>query len=327
MPSNVSKQVAVTIGDWADINSPMDLAKRVAKRLTDFSGLIRLCRVIKLNHVDVIHAHQYSAAIPAVCAAQLTGCRVVYTTHVRESWRTKFVMDSMFARWTDKIVAVSENDKEFLIKNKGLPSENIVVIKNGIDPTPYLGIGTRAHLVNTPPVIGAVGRLHEQKGHIYLIRAIRQLIDDGLWVSGFIAGSGPLQETLQLEIDRLRLTGIVRLLGHRTDVASLLNACDIFAQPSLYEGLPLSVLEAMAAARPVVATQVDGIPEAVEHGVTGLLVPTRDVQALALGLAQLVRDPDLRMTFGSNARERVLQEFQLTQMGAATEQMYASLGH
>jgi glycosyltransferase involved in cell wall biosynthesis len=140
-----------------------------------------------------------------------------------------------------------------------------------------------------------------------------------------IAGTGPLKEPLNELAGQLGIQHKIRLLGARTDIPEVLNALDLFVLPSLSEGMPNAVLEAMACGLPVVATEVGGVSEVVEHGVTGLLVPSEDEEALASRLEELVCSETKRQMLGKNARERALACFSLDKMVRAYEQLYVSL--
>jgi glycosyltransferase involved in cell wall biosynthesis len=148
-------------------------------------------------------------------------------------------------------------------------------------------------------------RLHQQKGHAYLLTAAA-LVPDATFV---LAGDGPLRAELEQRARELGVAGRCLFLGERADVPDLLAAADLFLLPSLWEGLPLSVLEAMAAGRPVVATAIGGTDEAVTDGVTGLLVPPRDPAAIAAAIARLRDDPGLAERLAAAGRARVEREF------------------
>ena len=197
----------------------------------------------------------------------------------------------------------------------GAPGDKIRVVHNGIDVDrgPVHGDpGLRAVLAGRSdrPLVLTVARLDAQKGYGHLLAAAAT-VPDAVFV---LVGEGRKKATLKRQAHALGIAERVRFLGHRNDVPDLLAACDVFVLPSLYEGLPLSVLEAMAAARPVVATAIDGTTEAVVPGVTGLLVPPADPTRLAGAIRALLEDGALARRMGEEGRARVCREFSLRRM-------------
>ena len=191
-----------------------------------------------------------------------------------------------------------------------MPAGRLTVVRNAIrvppraqpaDPLP------RAALIRGRPdyVVLTAARLHPQKGHAYLLAAAAQ-VPDATFV---LAGGGPLRAELEAQARELGVADRVLFLGERADIPELLAASDLVVLPSLFEGLPVSVLEAMAAERPVVATAIGGTDEAVTHERSGLLVPPRNPEALASAIRRLRSDPDLARRLAKAGRERVEREF------------------
>jgi glycosyltransferase involved in cell wall biosynthesis len=177
-------------------------------------------------------------------------------------------------------------------------------------------------------LILAVGNLLERKGHIYLLRALQSLVDQGLsdrWRLAIAAGwGGEERPKLDAFTAEHGLSDRVHILPHRNDVPDLLAAADIFVMPSLWEGLPLSILEAMLTGVPVIASATSGIPEAIVTEQHGLLVPPGDVDRLSESLARLLHDPDLRARLGSSGQARALSEFTIESMADAYERLFRS---
>jgi glycosyltransferase involved in cell wall biosynthesis len=159
-------------------------------------------------------------------------------------------------------------------------------------------------------VVLTVARLDEQKGHCYLLEAAAQ-VPEAQFV---LAGDGPLRASLEAQARSLGVEDRVKFLGYRSDIADLLADCDVFVLPSLYEGLPLSILEAMSAGKPVIATHIGGTDEAVIAGETGLLVPPADSAALAAAIRSLLTDRPLAQRLATAGRARVAQEFSAAKM-------------
>ena len=232
-------------------------------------------------------------------------------------------------RFTKRIVAVSEATARFLKDERGVPEDRIQVIPYGVDLTKYTtekSTRMRKELGFSPKetIVGVVARLEPQKGHVYLIEAAQKIIDMFPRVKFVFIGKGGLREELEEKIRKAGLSEHFVFLGFREDVSMVLRAVDIFALPSLFEGLPNVVLEAMAAGKPVVASAVDGSVEAVVEGETGFLSPPKDTDALAQALLRLLKDPDLARQMGLNGRKRVENHFALEQQVRQFETLFLS---
>jgi glycosyltransferase involved in cell wall biosynthesis len=230
------------------------------------------------------------------------------------------------AAMIDRYLAVSSEVKERLCKDLRIPDLKVRVVHNGIRLTPFNGPANAA-LRNTltdgrdRPLVFTPARLHAQKGHAYLLQAAT-LVPDAIFV---LAGDGPERKPLEELCLRLGLEARVRFLGHREDIPQLLATCDLFVLPSLYEGLPVSVLEAMASGKPVVATAVGGTDEVVVHGSTGMLVPPMNVTALAAAIGAILSDQTLAARFGEAGRKRVKQTFSAEAMVRGVSEVYDEL--
>jgi glycosyltransferase involved in cell wall biosynthesis len=228
----------------------------------------------------------------------------------------------------DRFVCVSEDARPGFLR-AGVPPAKLVVVRNGIrhrEPRrgraavrSGLGLGARDRVVLT------VGRLAEQKGHRSLCRAVPAILERVPNARFLWAGDGPLEGELRALACRLGVDETVRFLGRRDDVPDLLGAADLFVLPSLFEGLPLAVLEAMAAGLPVVATRAGGTAEVVDDGVTGHLVPAGDVAALADAVADLLRHPARARAWGRAGRARFEREFHAGRMARETAEVYRGL--
>jgi glycosyltransferase involved in cell wall biosynthesis len=219
------------------------------------------------------------------------------------------------ARWVSGFIAVSDEIAGAMGDTLGPLGGKVSIIHNGVDASRYCGTADAA-LVKSQLRLGAnarlivtVGRLVEQKGHRYLIDASVPVFS--LWpeIQLLIIGDGELREVLERQAEQLGLAEHCHFLGIREDVPHLLSAADLFVLPSLWEGLSLALLEAMAAARPIVATDVSGTAQAMIPGQTGLLVPPGDSQALAGAMVQLLSDPAQAQAMGQAARQRAERAF------------------
>jgi len=294
----------------------------------DVAALWRLYRRIYRLRPTILHASLFHANLPGRILGRLAGVPVVIcserTMAMESQWRYRL------NRWTiglvDRVTVVSVLVRDFCIAHIGLPPRKLVLIPNGVE-LPRAPLASRQEVrieVGLPldaPVAGAVSRLDPVKGVRFLIQALTRL--GGVHLA--IAGDGPERAALEALAERLGVAGRVHWLGQRGDVQRLLLAFDLFVQPSLHEGLPNTVLEAMAAGLPVVATGVGGTPEAVVDGVTGLLVRPGDPEPLARAISRLLDDPAARQTMGQAGRERVVQHFTVERMVAQTETLYEQL--
>ena len=293
----------------------------------DWRLLPRLHRLFRTTGVDVVQTHHLTQLIYAAIAARLVGASVVHVEHEYFSLasRRRKQLLRVLGLLCHRVVAVGEEIGLFLSQHVGLPASRIVVITNGVDlkrysPIPRLPRSALA-LPLTGPLIGHVGRLDPLKDQASLVQAFRMVIDEHPDAHLVLVGEGPVRCQLEQLAAALGIRDRVLLLGSRGDVADLLPHFQVFAMASLAEGLPLSVLEAMASARPVVATGVGDIPGVVQDGITGLLVPARRPQALAAALAGLLAAPERAQALGRAGRVTVELRFAFS----STVQQYQAL--
>ena len=295
----------------------------------DLTVIGRLCRVIRGFRPEIVHTWMFSSNLVGRIAAII--CRVpviIGSERAADVWKGRLhrLADRFLARRTAAVMANAEGLRDFCVDFLGLPSEKIEVIYNGLDLAEFDARAAAGVSAPTPQqrgaVIGVVGRLDEQKGHPWLLRAMALLDRDetDLWV----VGHGPAEGRLRAEAADLGLAN-VHFLGQRDDVPALLRQMDILALPSLWEGMPNAVMEAMAASLPVVATAVHGTPELVDDGVTGILAPARNVSALCAALRRLLDDGDLRRRMGEAGRRRIAERFSEEKMTASTIELYERL--
>lgn len=293
-----------------------------------WDAMWRLYRVLRRERPTILHTWLFHANLPGRVLGRLARVPIIIcserTMAMESEWRYRL------NRWTiglvDRVTAVSANVRHFCISHIGLPAEKLIVIYNGIEllEKPLASRQeVRAELALPPDTlaIGAVGRLDLVKGVNFLVQALSQV--DGGHLA--VIGDGTERAALEALADSLGMADRVHWAGHRRDVPRLLPAFDLFVQPSLHEGLPNTVLEAMAAGLPVIATAVGGTPEVVLDGVTGLLVPPRDPHALAEAITRLLDLPDLRRRMGQAGRKRVERHFSIEETVRQTEALYETL--
>jgi glycosyltransferase involved in cell wall biosynthesis len=218
--------------------------------------------------------------------------------------------DRLLAGLTHRAIAVSESTRDFLVRRRHVPASRVRLIWNGAPLDEFAPVAAetaraaRAELgIDTAaPVVGAVARLSPQKGHRYLLDAAARVLRVRPEARFLLAGDGDQEAALRRQAAELGIAAAVVFAGHRSDVPALLGAMDVVCISSTYEGTPLSLFEAMASAKAIVATAVDGCREVLEHGVSALLVPPREPMPLAEALLRVLGDPALRASLAAGAR-------------------------
>jgi glycosyltransferase involved in cell wall biosynthesis len=304
---------------------------RLDRRSTlDLPAWRPLLSLLRERPVDVLHAHKFGSNLWGSLLGRLANVPVVvaheHTWSFEGNAPRRLLDRAVVSRRADVLIAVSREDRRKLIEVEGIPPERVRFVPNGIPAVPLVDRAEARRALGldlTGPVVVAVCELRPQKAVEVLVRAAALLQPELRDLAVLVAGDGPERQALERLIGETDAP--VKLLGTRTDVPQLLGAADVAVLSSDFEGSPLSVMEYMAAARPVVATAVGGVPDLVEDGVHGLLVPTRDEQALAGALRSLVADPERARALGERGRERQQREFTLEAMVDRLELLYESL--
>lgn len=306
----------------------------------DLTSLAGLTWLLKRGNFDIIHAHGSKAQVLGLLAGRLAGVPV-RLAHVH-GWafqdpvhamspRTQMAFLRTTFRWATRIIAVSHSNVQTGLAHGIGRRSQYVVIEPPVEfgrfarpPSDPTMVRRRLGLGPSDRVIGSVMRLASQKAPLDFVEAaarVRARMPEAKFV---IVGDGPLLADVRAAVAQRSLQGAVLLLGYRRDVPALLSAFDVFALSSLWEGLPIVYLEAMAAGKPVVGTDVDGASEAVEDGVTGILVPPRDPMALGDAILQVAADPDLAQRMGAAGRRRA-SAFDVKGMVARAHELYVKL--
>jgi len=312
-----------------------DAGETPVARLT---SVPRLARIFRAEKVDVLHVQLVSAEggrIP-ILAGRLANIPTVVTHHAAP--RSPQSLATRLSRWplmalVDRFVAVSHANRDDHIRHMGLAGGRLTAIHNGIvvpEAAPDRATARQALLrdLGLSPeskLVGAAGRLCEQKGFHLLLNAAEKLKTSLPNAHFLLIGDGPLRGELEAQAARLGLSSQVHFLGFRNDTPALLAALDLLAMPSIFEGLPLVLLEAFAAGCPVVAHEVDGIPEVVEDCVDGFLVPSGDVSMLAARIEQLLGDTALAARMSQAARRKAVEKLTVERMARETSGVYAEL--
>ena len=281
----------------------------------DFAIVDKIRRCINSYEIDLIHSHSYKSDLYGYLAVRNTSVPILATSHFWTrrtiSLRVYAYIDQLVLKRFDRIVAVSDEIAREIVA-AGVSPAKVSVIDNGINlaafrhPSPQAGAEFRAYGMR---IVGAVGRLVDQKGFDYLLRAIPQVLERFPNTVFLIAGEGTERAKLEALSSELNIEKHVHFLGVRSDMPNVYASFDVFVLPSLNEGMPIALMEAMATARPVVATRVAAVPKLVIDGQTGLLIEPKNPGALSDAVCRLLENPTLCESLSKAAQARIEQEF------------------
>ena len=298
-------------------------------------SLWRLYKLLHTKDITIMHSSLFHANMAARLVGTLAHTPIIIT------WRQNINIGSNFRDFTNKltsslddhVVAVSENTRQVELRATGVPQDKVSVVHNCIDVARYeltksldrnkiragLDISKDAFL------LGAVGRLHHQKGLFFLLDALLKIKNSIEQVELLFIGEGDLKNDLEAHAESIGVSGLTKFTGPRTDIPEILRAFDIFVLPSLWEGLPLALLEAMASGLPVIATDVGGIPEVVIDRETGLLIQPSNSQAIADAVLLLYNDRNLRIRLANAGSAFVYAQFSAQTLVKEMETVYKHL--
>lgn len=306
--------------------------------IRDLRALWKLYQLMKRERFDLVHTHSTKAGLLGRLAAAWARVPIIlFTAHgwafsEGRPWLWRWLLaqvERLPALFSTKIICVSEYDRQLALRFTVAPKEKLAVIPNGLEPEPFSSpadkraLRDRLGAGNAVGIVTMVGRLAPPKDFETLIMAWEGLRALGwqLW----LVGDGPLRARLEELVHAKGLHQQIQFLGERHDVPAILKASDIFVLSSRWEGMPLTVIEAMLAGLPVIATRVGGVPELVEEGITGLLVPPWDTRALGNALEQLINSAEMRQRMGELGRQRALQQFTVDRMISPMRALYHEL--
>ena len=292
--------------------------------------ILALRGLIRREKIDIIHTHGAQDTWVGVMAAKLAGVpiKIVRTRHNIFPVARSLVNRLLYGRWLDWLIVISLGVKEVYIRAGLMDPQSITVIYSAIDLERFRpsldGSALRAELKigADTPLVGMVGRLEPEKGYPYFLEAARRVKEKLPSARFVIAGQGSLENSLKEQARELGLFEALTFLGFRPDVPAILAALDVFVLSSLAEGLGTSALEALATAKPVVASSVGGLPESVRHEETGLLVPPKDVEALAEGILRLLNNKAWAQELGQAGRRLMEAEFNEETLAKKTLEVY-----
>ena len=301
------------------------------KKGTDYFSFLKVAKILRREKIDVIHTHNTQPFIDGTIGALLSGAKtIIHTDHARDfpDKRRYMFAEYVMSKFAYRVVGVSEHTSANLINYEKISQAKVMTIWNGIYGPKYdikidrnkkrqeLGIK------NKGPIIGLGVRLTEQKGITYLLQAMPQVIKSFLDITLIIAGDGKLKSYFQNEAVELGIADNVLFLGTRLDIPELLNLFDVYVLPSLWEGMPMVLLEAMAAGCPVIATDVGGVFRVIDHKQNGLLVAPRNPDQFAKSIVKLLSDESLRRKYAQNGQSKFIDKFSADAMTRQYEKLY-----
>ncbi|HYE73816.1 MAG TPA: glycosyltransferase [Blastocatellia bacterium] len=294
-----------------------------------FSLLWRMYRLFRTHQSDVVQTHGFNQILYSALGAKLAGARLIHTEHSTElykHWRRRIAL-RLLSMLSDKVIAIGKDSANFLREQVRIPAHKIEIIRAGIDPQAFVESQAEARcelsLNRDDRIAVIVARLYPEKNYRLLLAAFAKAVQQIERAKLLIVGEGIEQEAIHHEIQRLGLSDQVQMLGVRRDVARILAAADVFVLSSDREGLPIAIIEALAAARPVIATAVGDIPEVISDGVTGRIVPPRNSEALTAALVELLGDSALATSMGLSARQSVVERYTTDAMLSQYDQIFA----
>lgn len=312
-------------------------AQRISRHgLADPMALPRLLGLMRRLRPHVVHTHLVKSDLVGQLAAAIARVPVrISSAHNVDPWRRWTALtfiNRMITCRCQQVIAVSREVRDYLVSVHAYPTEKIVTIENGIDLERFdpqrqrrLDMASRWGVGGGDPTIGVIGRLEPQKGHTILLEAALRVTQKLPRARFLVIGDGPLRTELEAQRTRLGLDDRVIFTGVLRDIPAVLAALDVVTFPSLWEGLPVGLLEAMAMERPVVATAVGGIPGVLGDGRSGVLVSAGDPDDLSRGLLQVLGDPVLAQRLGTQARQIVRQRYSAETMHRRILALYDGL--
>jgi len=314
---------------------PVDMGRQISVK-----PIWQLKDIVASKDIHLIHSQGARANFFARVAGRLAGvphnvCTVAtlienfYVSPARK--RIYRMIDNLFQRYVDTFIVVSDALQETLLQNYSIASNRTCRIYNGIDlkkfsPDTYnRNLRKEWKISEAVPLIGSIGRLVWEKGFEFLINAapgVLRAVPDAKFL---IVGEGPLKEQLIVKSEQLNVRDRIVFAGFRNDIKEIIAALDLLVIPSLSEGFPMVILEAMAMEKPIIASCINGIIEQITDGENGVLVSPKDHNALTKSILKLIQDKELSKKLGIAARKKVEQEFSVEKMVAETEKVYLSI--
>ena len=317
-------------------NLGVDVIELQKRRGIDYLTVYKLATILRKRKILILHTHNINPHIHGSLAGEIAGVPInINTKHGAEiPFRrriSRVFWDKVIVRSTDRIVAVSEDAKNALIRIAGIDPNKVVTIANGIDIEEHskeIDIREKKReigILDEDFIIGNVARLSGEKDHNNLLEAFFIVLQKFPNIKLVLVGDGPLRRELEDKAQRLGIKERTLFSGFRRDVPELLKTFDVFVLSSITEGTSMTILEAMAAGLPVVATNVGGNPEIVVNEKTGIIVPPKDPPALAEAIIRIMSDRNLAEAMGAAGRERVKKLYSSDRMVREYEELYQNI--
>jgi glycosyltransferase involved in cell wall biosynthesis len=303
-------------------------------------GGIKLAKLLRRNRIQILHSHLFYSSLFASPVGWLCGVpAILETPHLRELWRegkrwpkSSFAVDRWVGKCVDAYIAVSKANGTYLEHVKQLNEEKIHIIQNGSDLDRFRpdhsapkDMRSRFEFSENDRILLVPARLEPQKGHRVLFEALPKVLAEFPAVRVVCAGEGALLPGLREQVDKLGFANRVSFVGRQSKLEDWFALCEFTVLPSFFEGLPLVAVESLAAGRPMVATAVDGTPEVIVDGKSGLTVPASDPSALAAAICRLLRDSNLCRTMARAGRQWAIENFTQKMQLDKTQELYVDL--
>jgi glycosyltransferase involved in cell wall biosynthesis len=279
-------------------------------------NVISVVHYLKKDKVNVVITHGNYRFIPRIASIISKIPVIIHVEHNVSNYKKFYhiFINKILSMFTDKIVCISEVAKQSLLKMENPKIDKVVVIPNGLDIGRFSAITNKQKVQDGVKRVGIVGRFYEQKGHIYFVQAAAKIIQSFKNVVFIFIGDGPLRPMIEQKVREYGIEKYCYFLGIRSDVGELLQTFDVFVLSSLWEGMPISLLEAQYFGVASVVTAVGGNPEVIKDGYNGLLVPPKDSDALASAILRVINNDEFRYVLGQHAREVFYQNFTIEKM-------------
>lgn len=300
----------------------------------DLVHAYRLFRWLRKHRPLVVHTHLFTADAWGRSFAWLARVPGIYSTvHSTNTWKSKthLLVDWILAFVSDAVIACTDEVKSKLI-SQGIPNRKLISIANGvdlnrIDNTPATDLTQEFSISLDKPVFALVGRLHEAKGHSDLIPVLNELVKEGADFHCLFVGEGELEDQLRHMVSDMQLQEKITFCGFRRDVIGIMKAVDFLVMPSRWEGLPISLLEAMACASPVVASRVGGIPDVIDHQSDGLLYTAGNATELKTRIEQMLEHKEARQSMAVVGEKKIRDHYSAASVSEAYENLYDKTLH
>ena len=292
------------------------------KSKLDFMVVFRLFKVINNNKIHILHTYLFHANILGRIVGRLAKVPIIFSGQRNiDLWRKKYhnLIDRLTAKFCCKIISNSLAGKDFLIKEVGIPEDKLLVVPNGIDVKDSIQVVQRE---DKSVSIVVVASLTLKKGHLYLFKAFQKLLYVNKDIYLTVIGDGPLRKELEELSHSLKIYRNVKFSGFQDNIEKYFEQADIFVLPSLWEGMPVALMEAMACGLPCIASNVGGVGELIDNNVNGILIEPKDIDALYSSMLRLISDSAERNNLGINARQKILDYYSKKAMISKLEEIY-----